>query len=1056
MTAMRTMLVSVVLLCTSPALLSAGVTGKITGQVTDTHGNPLPGASVVIQGTRHGDIAEHDGVFFIVAVEPGDGYILECSMIGYETREKREVNVSSDFTTNVSFELEEKSIMLDGIVISADALYEKYGGPPVEPDKTTSHYVVTRKEIERRGAIRTVEELLAMQPGVDLTEGTIIRGGGQGESTVYVDGIQLPSNDAYGTQFMSVNRSAVQELTVITGGATAEYGNLEAGVVSVVTREGGDDLQVWTDVRYTPPGKKHWGENVYDSPIHRGKMRWDDPEWVAETVVLDDGPDGVEGTPDDEIGLAHRRLDYTDEKGIYLEGGAAGPIGSRLGFFGSVRWDRQPQDVTEDLSVRTRVVPDYFNEYAEGFPSLHTPRDIQANLKLSFRPIDGLKLSTGMMWSDKEGYNRGQFSQRNLEDSGRNVFLPDGSGSGRFRLTDSIVYGSLTHALNSRTFYELKLGWYNTVQDTQDVRHDLDGFGFPVPTPAQWDADGWFAVKPARQVDFTLADRSRLQIGASLSRQLSDGHLLKTGVDMTYYSLYYYRYQSPPVRNPQRRWVTFVNRQGHMPDEREPVHPIEMAVYVQDKMEFEGMVVNAGLRLDAMYTNQRHHDMFQMSTIQAHWLIKRNTVPTIGARWKTLASPRLGISHAISDRTAFHLSAGLYGRIFDMLVHSQQWWQANAPDTHLAWDAFRQRRSGGNPDVDYTRTRAYEAGGDWNFASNYIAGISAYHHSQTGVPIHTTFWLRLKPPAPSRSTAVALPGGTADMRGLEINLRKGFSHHFALNAALNIGWATRHLTGIYWLGMIPDSAYVMNSDLYHDWQWDDDSGEYVRLDFPTDQRQVWAQAQVEWQRGWASRILEDTTDGQYRTSPFEILYDPQEAFGAPEGILGVYRHGWRSRSLRHAKDHDRRMQISLSLYFESPVDLGPSLQNWHPLGDLRTNLVYRATTGLPYIRPLPTGTAGWEKEEEIASKPLHTWVDLSVEKTVVRDGAREAILYLDVRNLFNQKDSDLPGDIEDYLKWGLDRPWPTDQDYQQYGDYNELTRYLGRPREFSVGLKLSF
>ena len=40
-------------------------------------------------------------------------------------------------------------------------------------------------------------------------------------------------------QFVGVNSAAVQEITVITGGMEAEYGNATSGVIHIITREGG-------------------------------------------------------------------------------------------------------------------------------------------------------------------------------------------------------------------------------------------------------------------------------------------------------------------------------------------------------------------------------------------------------------------------------------------------------------------------------------------------------------------------------------------------------------------------------------------------------------------------------------------------------------------------------------------------------------------------------------------------------------------------------------------------------------------------------------------------
>ena len=93
---------------------------------------------------------------------------------------------------------------------------------------------------------------------------------------------------------------------------------------------------------------------------------------------------------------------------------------------------------------------------------------------------------------------------------------------------------------------------------------------------------------------------------------------------------------------------------------------------------------------------------------------------------------------------------------------------------------------------------------------------------------------------------------------------------------------------------------------------------------------------------------------------------------------------------------------------------------------------------------------------DVDYRPIRTWTDLQVEKTLASSGPRDAVAYIEVLNLFNQQDSRIPFSYTDYVRWGMNTPRPDDADYEEYGDYNELTRYLGRPREVAVGLRVSF
>ncbi len=56
----------------------------IKGKVTDANGNPLVGASVIIDGTYNGVQTDEDGNYLLTGLKGGD-YLVRYSFIGYET-----------------------------------------------------------------------------------------------------------------------------------------------------------------------------------------------------------------------------------------------------------------------------------------------------------------------------------------------------------------------------------------------------------------------------------------------------------------------------------------------------------------------------------------------------------------------------------------------------------------------------------------------------------------------------------------------------------------------------------------------------------------------------------------------------------------------------------------------------------------------------------------------------------------------------------------------------------------------------------------------------------
>jgi len=98
-------------------LFSAGVlycenTGKIAGNVRDKKTNePLPGATVSINGTNLGATADGSGDYYILNV-PSGVYDITATFMGYGKMILSEVKVRMDLTTRLDIKLSETSVQL--------------------------------------------------------------------------------------------------------------------------------------------------------------------------------------------------------------------------------------------------------------------------------------------------------------------------------------------------------------------------------------------------------------------------------------------------------------------------------------------------------------------------------------------------------------------------------------------------------------------------------------------------------------------------------------------------------------------------------------------------------------------------------------------------------------------------------------------------------------------------------------------------------------------------------------------------------------------------------
>jgi hypothetical protein len=232
----------------------AAITGKIAGVVIDANtGEPLIGANVLIEGTDRGAACDADGYYFIIRLEPGI-YNVQARMMGYETVTKTGVRVESGHTTPVDFQLKTTIVRGEGVTVQAKKEI-------IKVDLSSSSITADRTDIEAVPLISDVRQYLNLQAGID---GWSVRGSGLEDTKLMADGLLLVDQRA-NEPIMMPNLSEIKEVSLIKGGFNAEYSNVRAGVINVVTREGSANRYEGSfEFRYTPAYQKHNGKSIFD------------------------------------------------------------------------------------------------------------------------------------------------------------------------------------------------------------------------------------------------------------------------------------------------------------------------------------------------------------------------------------------------------------------------------------------------------------------------------------------------------------------------------------------------------------------------------------------------------------------------------------------------------------------------------------------------------------------------------------------------------------------------------------------------------------------------
>ena len=1024
----------------------AGTFGKIMGKVLDEQGEPLPGSSVVLEGTGQGSIADPDGYFVILRVDPGV-YALKASLIGYQASSKTSVRVQADQTTEVNFGLTATTLELQGLVVKAER-------PPVEVDKTFSRYVVGADQIEQLPIVRSTSEMITLQPGMHLDGSDRMRGSNTptesrgragGDVAYYVDGVKMVNSDG-GSQrnWKTVNRSVVQELAVVTGGMNAEYGNAQAGVISIVTKDGGSRFHGWSEYRYVPAGQKHWGENIYDSPQHKDKMKWGDGTWENER-------DPVTGR------IIHQRSNYNDVSGHEVEGSLSGPLAKGVSFLASAKTSRMAPKYP---SPTTRG---FYDDVGGFVPALS---NFNGSVNLTFRPTDNMKVKVGGLfeynnrWIVRDygsyRYDTGVGTQtgigRGTHDSAKNLFLPaDWSSSGKYSTLHNMMYVAITHSISPRTFYDVRISRYSTTNDTSDISAKT--------TDVRTDEDGYFSIGRETRM-YQVAERKRTQLKFDLSSQMTKGHFLKAGMELIKYNMYTTRYTGESA---QTRRLEYAGAEGRV---NVPVKPMHIALYLQDKMEFEGMVINGGVRLDWYdpVTKFPSSPIFAFSTMYNSPLRYPNAPMTDPRVFKNL-SPRFGVSHPITERSSMHYFAGLFLAYPDIYYLFNGDWRTSADDVDWNGDgrigdnelynsmrpAYPQRSGYGTTEIRPEKTVSMEVGADWNFALDYTASIALYYKSAKDQWHYHSDGKFYNPGIgfPHPYCRMLHNNGFEEQRGLEFQLRKPISNNFAFNLSYNMTWSQGGW-GNYdaWFSRFyPDSAWVASGRYWY--KYEVVGGTEVPVPLTVEEIEKFGAAAESAIRSINRRDGNRGGRGYEQTRMTAREYGLQALPEYEMDHFYIWARGYQTGL--GAQGGDIRNQGSVQFIYLTPPDYGPDVNLFGSklLANWRVNMVWRVqNNGSFWYTPANAG-------RERRLRPVRTWTDIAIEKRLpFGQGRAEASLYMEIRNLFNQQD-DSSYNTTDWSNWGLQTARPDNSDFTMYGDLSDRSFY-GDPRRVEMGLRASF
>ncbi len=534
----------------------AQTTGKIIGKVLDSETNePIAGANVMLVDTKLGASTDLDGDFMILNVPPGT-YSLEFQMIGYNTVKREGVLVSVNRTVSTTVELTSAVLESEVIIVTAEKV-------AIKSDQTSSIRNISSDDIKIL-PVDFVGQIVELQPGV---VGNHFRGGRSTEVAYMIDGVMVTDPLFRQDQMVEVNPTVVEDMEVITGIFNAEYGNAMSGVVNIITKEGSKNIQ--------GAGSVNVG-NYYTShtDVYAGIDNTGTPSIQDYKLTLS-GP------------IITNNLNFVIDGRYFYNGGYLNGI------------NRFNVNDYSDF----REYPGQWISEANGDDSYVSMDDSEESFlfgKLIFKPATALKTSLIYI------YNDGEFQNYNH----RYYYNPYGMRTSHDN--SQMISFHVNHLLSPRAFYELKLsyinferGWY-VFEDPLDPGYVHDFYNME---SGQWFVTGGQEKEHSQNTEET----SRLKF--DLTWQINKMHSFKIGVDLAKiwldqnYAIIRNSYEGSDFESmftidsiTNKRTYTYyepeVRSDNSIFTDSYKKEPVEFAAYAQDKMEFQDMVVNFGIRFD--------------------------------------------------------------------------------------------------------------------------------------------------------------------------------------------------------------------------------------------------------------------------------------------------------------------------------------------------------------------------------------------------------------------------------------------------------------------------
>jgi outer membrane receptor protein involved in Fe transport len=667
-----------------PGAAFAQSTGKIAGSVVDRKtGRALAFVNVAVPEARTGALSDSKGDFLIGNIPPGT-YTVRAQFTGYGAETAAGVVVEAGRTATLRIQMTE-------VVVSTEKEVVVTGTRPLVDTKTGGTIRTVRSEDIANQGLQTIAEVVAQQAGVSNEENVLrVRGGRGDEVTIFVDGVAFRDPISGESTAGKLSARSVAELTLVSSGFSARYGQALSGVVDVRLKDGGPKFEGGLSAQ----AGNHWTQ-FYEAQLS--------------------GPDPISGA------LRNMGLDLPGEAAVF--------------FNLSADFSNTYLPSIQDIPGRPRLRSGYEDNFL-GWKYTYSPNffmPFQENVwrgiaKWTWKPENEWKI--GLAYNKNIAFDQG-FNRRPFSDiAGQSLSYP---WNFHDRLTHfaTVTADANTFALDftkttgTTGFHQLQLSrafsgqevavdgkkWFDYVQP------DDPGLPFGQNRPYFVDSGDYNEWDFARSVSWTVDYRRAKNFGRV--------HRAEFGIQHSFQEVQY-----TTIINP---WVFDPDGLGEDHD-LWLVHPGQGAAYAQDRLEYEGFVVEGGVRLD-WFVPGSELEAALADTSNKNILpstpgeFEEDTGSIFGKRVKAVMSPRIAVSHPIRGQDKLFFNFGQFTQFPSYYyIYSKLTSVASASYPNL-----------GNPNLNPEKSVQFEVGGEHLFRPDLAGKISLFQKDiydyPTAVPV---------------------------------------------------------------------------------------------------------------------------------------------------------------------------------------------------------------------------------------------------------------------------------------------------------------------------------